>query len=252
MLEAIDVLKGVSIACFPNSPTSDRLRQVLGFEETSSKRSPSLSSPTPYSPFTPLSPIHSRSQSSPLPSDLTTRTRSSKVPPITSTTQTKRPRAPSDPFLDTHTPTPPLSTSYSSANTLVQLSISGTTVDGSSCPPTPQAEVPDPFPRLTQGIDLSDSDGSMRTWTSPDLPDADFLSLLKLFPPFVIQNPLPRFPILSTRRPPDVEEGEGSPSVRNEINVGTGNMWLGSKPRTPGWNGNWWTRFTLWLRTLFC
>lgn len=39
---------------------------------------------------------------------------------------------------------------------------------------------------------------------------------------------------------------------RNEIEVGTGTMWLGNKRRTDGWQGNWWTRFKLWLARVFC
>lgn len=177
--------------------------------------------------------------------------RSSKVPPIASTTQTKRPRAPSDPFLDSHTPTPPLSTSYSSNNTMAQLTTSGSTADGSSCPPTPQGEIDDPFPQSSRGgIDLSDADGYMRTWTAPDLPNAEFLALLKVFPSFVVQNPLPRFPIpLSDSQLPDPEQGDMG---RQEIRVGTGIMWVGRRVRSAGWHGGWWTRFRLWLKTIFC
>ncbi|EKM54422.1 uncharacterized protein PHACADRAFT_258260 [Phanerochaete carnosa HHB-10118-sp] len=235
MLEAIDVFKG-----------------VLGFEESSSlKRSPSIGGQPPYSPFSPLSPIHSRSQSSPLPADASIRTRSGKAPPIASTTQTKRPRAPSDPFLDTHTP-PPLSTSYSSANTMAQLSTSGSsTADDASLPPTPQTETSDPFrqPLNSQNsLDSIDADGYMRTWIAPDLPNVEYLALLKLFPSFAVRNTLPRFPVTKGGAR-DIEEG--GDGARSEIRIGTGKMWIGGQTRRPGWQGSWWTRFRLWLRTLF-
>jgi len=235
MLEAIDVFKG-----------------VLGFEESSSlRRSPSTSGSAPYPPFSPLSPIHSRSQSSPLPVDASVRARSGKAPPIASTTQTKRPRAPSDPFLDTHTP-PPLSTSYSSANTMAQLSTSGSsTADDPSMPPTPQTEASDPFrqPQNSQNsLDPMDADGYMRTWIAPDLSNVEYLALLDLFPAFVMRNTLPRFPVTKDRAR-DIEEG--GDGTRSEIRIGTGKMWIGRQTRRPGWQGSWWTRFKLWLRTLF-
>lgn len=216
----------------------------------SSKRSSSPSGPAPYSPFAPLSPIHSRSQSQPLPSDVSVRTRASKPPPITSTTQTKRPRAPSDPFLDTHTP-PQLSSSYSSNNTMGQLSTSGSSAaDDPSMPPTPQAETIDPFRQVSSGLDSLDADGHMRTWIAPDLSNVEYLALLKVFPTFVMRSTLPRFPVTKPAR--DVEEGGDLQDSHKDIRVGTGTMWIGSQARRPGWEGGWWIRFKLWLRTLFC
>lgn len=234
MFEAIDMVKG-----------------VLGFEEGPSlKRSPTLNGPAPYSPFTPLSPIHSRSQSQPLPTVGSSRTRSNKPPPIASTTQTKRPRAPSDPFLDTHTPTP-LSSSYSSANTMAQLSTSGSsTGDEPSLPPTPQTETIDPFRTATTRLD-PDADGYMRTWIAPDLSNLEYLSLLKVFPAFVVQNPLPRFPVAVPARARDIEEGAAMQDPPKDIRVGTGTMCIGQQKRQPGWQATWWIRFKLWLRTLF-
>lgn len=236
MLEAVDVFKG-----------------VLGFEESGElKRSQSISGQAPYSPFTPLSPIHSRSQSSPLPGDSSSRARSGKAPPIASTTQTKRPRAPSDPFVDTHTP-PQLSASYSSANTMAQLSTSGSsTADDPSMPSTPQTEVSDPFRQplnAQSSLDSADADDYLRTWIAPDLSNLEYLELLKLFPAFVVRNTLPRFPVTKGRAR-DIEAGEEG--VRSEIRIGTGRMWIGHKARRPGWQGSWWIRFKLWLRTLFC
>lgn len=227
--------------------------QVLGFDETPSARRSAMNA-APYSPFAPLTPIHSRSQSTPLPSDASLQIRSSKVPPIASTTQTKRARAPSDPFVDSHVPAPPLlSASYSSANTMGQLSISGSsTVDESSLPPTPRMEVTDPFRHLSNALDLSECEGYMRTWTAPDLPNSEFLSLLKLFPPFVVQTTLPRFPIEPIQAQRDIEEGNDTDADRKEIRVGTGTMWVGPSTRSPGWQGNWWARFRQWMRRFFC
>ncbi|KAI8993074.1 hypothetical protein BD414DRAFT_412420 [Trametes punicea] len=232
MLEAIDVLKG-----------------VLGFEESATlSRSSSTNGPAQYTAFTALSPIHSRSQSQPLPSDSTAPMLMQKIPPISSRTQTKRPRAPSDPFVDT----PTLSASYSSANTGLSTS-SSSAVDEPITPTTPNAELDDLFARPAPAREFCDSDGYMRTWTAPDLPNPEFLSLLTLFPPFISRNTLPRFPVTRlSRRPADVEEGEAMETDRQEIKVGTGTMWLGTKQRTDGWQGGWWTRFKLWLARVFC
>ena len=252
MLEAIDVLKGVS-AIFLISyflPLTSISNQYLGFEEVSTSKQPSLSATAPYSPFTALTPIHSRSQSQPLPSERTPTTRSQKLPPIASTTHTKRPRAPSDPFLDT----PTLSTSYSSAKTgTSHLSTSGSSVaDEPVTPTTPVREVDDLFAQAPPNHDFSESDGYLRTWTAPDLPNPEFLTLLTLFPPFIAQSTLPRFPAApASRRLADIEEGpEDEP--RKEIRVGTGSMWLGAQQRVDGWQGGWWTRFKLWLARMFC
>lgn len=227
--------------------------QVLGFEEIAAYKRAEMST-APYSPFAPLTPIHSRSQSTPLPSDASAKIRSSKVPPIASTTQTKRARAPSDPFLDSHVPAPSLlSASYSSANTMGQLSTSGSsTVDESSLPPTPRMEVTDPFRHSTNVLDLTECEAYMRTWTAPDLPNSEFLSLLTLFPPFVVQTALPRFPVEPLRIQRDIEEGDEADLLRREIRVGTGTMWVGLKTRAPGWQGNWWSRFRQWLRRYLC
>ncbi|KAI0775665.1 hypothetical protein BD413DRAFT_470885 [Trametes elegans] len=230
MLEAIDVLKG-----------------VLAFEETALSRSPSTNSSVQYT-ATPLSPIHSRSQSQPHPSQSTSPTRAQKTPPIASRTQTKRPRAPSDPFLDT----PGLSTSYSSANTGLSTS-SSSAADEPITPITPNADIDDLFARAPPGRDFCEPEGYLRTWTAPDLPNPEFMKLLALFPPFITQSTLPRFPVTPiSRRPADIEEGEGLEDGHKEIRVGTGRMWLGQKTRADGWQGNWWTRFKLWLARVFC
>ncbi|KAI0745828.1 hypothetical protein C8Q76DRAFT_705191 [Earliella scabrosa] len=238
MLEAIDVLKG-----------------VLAFEETTSlsRTTSTSSSATNHPAFAPLSPIHSRSQSQPLPSDRTPTSRSQKPPPIASTTQTKkRPRAPSDPFLDT----PTLSTSYSSAKTgTSHLSTSGSSAaDEPVTPNTPVGELDDLFPPAPPNREFSECDVYLRTWTAPDLPNPEYIALLALFPPFVTRATLPRFPVTPspTRRLADIEEGPDDEEGRKEIRIGTGTMWLGPKRRSDGWQGGWWTRFKLWLARMFC
>ncbi|TFY67913.1 hypothetical protein EVJ58_g1335 [Rhodofomes roseus] len=235
MLEAIDVLKG-----------------VLAFEEApSDKRSTSQRDSAAYSAFAPLSTIHSRSQSQPFPVDISVMP-SQKGPPIASTTQTKRPRprAPSDPFLDT----PALSTSYSSANTIAHLSTSGTTLaDEPTSPSTPFVEVDDYFSPTSHTLDLSETDGFMRTWTAPDLSNPEYISLLSVFPPFISRKTMPRFTVQpDSSRLADIEEGDERQDEQNRIRVGTGTMWVGPKPRSSGWNGGWWARFRLWIRSMFC
>ena len=90
----------------------------------------------------------------------------------------------------------------------------------------------------------------MRAWTAPDLPNEEYMSLLKLFPTFVVQNPLPRFPIpAADAQMSDLEQGTLD---KREIRVGTGTMWVGQRLRSSGYRGNWWTRFRLWLKTVFC
>lgn len=222
---------------------------MLAFEEISSnKRSPSLTSPTPYSPFSPLATIHSRSQSQPLPTDISAPVHRQKVPPITSTTHRQRPRAPSDPFLDT----PTLSTSCSSANTTTHLSTSGSTLTDEPITPTSVVNNEDVFVTASPNLDFPDSDEYMRTWTAPDLSNQELLSLLSVFPTFVMRNPLPRFPMnKGSSELSDLEEGELHNESRR-IKIGTGTMWIGSKPRTDGWQGGWWIRFKLWLQRLFC
>lgn len=232
MLEAIDVLKG-----------------VLAFEEVpSSKRS--ISPQSPHSTFPTITLVHSRSQSQPLPSDPPGPKHSHKTAPILSTTQTKRPRAPSDPFLDT----PALSTSYSSGNTTAPLSNSGSSMmDDPPSPLTPTGDTLDVFPPSSAGDEFPEDGEYLRTWIAPDLSDPEYLNLLKIFPSFVMRHPLPRFPTPdSSGRPTDIEEVEETDVERKEIRVGTGTMWVGYKARSPGWQGNWWTRFKLWWRRLFC
>ena len=229
---------------------ADAINQVLAFEETASlSRTSTNSSTSAYPTHTPLSPIHSRSHSQPLPSDRTPTSRSQKPPPIASRTQTKRPRAPSDPFLDT----PALSTSYSSAQTgMSHLSTSSSSAaEEPITPTTPVGGIDDLLAQAPSNRDFSECDTYMRTWTAPDLPNPELLTLAALFPPFITQNTLPRFPMTPvSRRLADIEEGQDT--ERKEIRVGTGTMWIGPKRRADGWEGGWWTRFKLWLARMMC
>jgi len=218
MLEAIDILKG-----------------VLAFEEISSSKSPLQYSHRKQSS---LSTIHSRSQSSPLPTDQS----------LASTTmaQPKRARAPSDPFLDTpasmQTDHPP---SHSFGNG-VKLRGEG---DGLSRP------ISTNFDEMTSRYENTYDDGDeeyLRVWTSPDLADPEYLQLLKTFPSFVSRRPLPRFPVSSNSRHADIEEGDDEGMEGKQIHFGTGSIWVSIKDRSAGWEGGWWTRFILWWRRTFC
>lgn len=220
MFEAIDILKGV--LAFEENPFSKRSSNGHGLF---------LESP----------PIHSRSQSQPLPSD-------QKPHRISSAVQPKRARAPSDPFLDTPVLSRSVasSSSQSSGNTAALLG--GLTSDGVEEPTSPIFEDHIASPR---GDTFDDGDEEyMRIWTSPDLSNPELLELLKLFPSFVSRRPLPRF-LRPNPRHPDIEEGEEEEEGKR-VHFGTGSMWVSSKPRSDGWNGGWWTRFILWWRRTFC
>ena len=201
--------------------------------------------------FPTSTPVHARASSQPL---LSTK---SLQPKIVTTIHANRPRAPSDPFLDNHSPT----TSSRPSRRISQAPVSTLVVSESI------EELPSPIVGLVGDEDellatprvnttFEDTDGEyMRTWTSPDLPNPELISLLKVFPIFITRRPLPRFPVTSdSRRPPDIEEGEDDPVESKEIRVrfGTGSMWVSSKQRSDGFEGGWWTRFVLWWRRLFC
>jgi hypothetical protein len=216
--------------------------QVLAFEETAQSLSRTSSAVGLYT----VPPVHARAQSQPLLSS----SNPAKSPPISTTTFAKRPRAPSDPFLDA--PTPPLSrslaSSSSSTNQLADL--------GDDAPFSTPVVDDDVFMSETSRPDpFFENDSQLRTWTSPDISNPEYLVLLKLFPAFVSSRPLPRFPVsASSKRLRDPEEAEedvnegGRPSVR----FGTGFIMLGPTERADGWEGGWWTRFKMWWRTLFC
>lgn len=92
----------------------------------------------------------------------------------------------------------------------------------------------------------------LRVWTTPDLPNPEYLSLLTIFPSFITRGSLPRFPVTSHPRAADIEEGEEDRGEDKEIRFGTGSMWVSVKQRGDGYKGGWWTRFVLWWRRLFC
>lgn len=99
---------------------------------------------------------------------------------------------------------------------------------------------------------MPDLDEYLRTWTAPDLSDPEYLSLLTIFPAFIVRHPLPIFPAVpKSRRLADLEEGAAVIEESKDIRVGTGTMWVGPKARSPGWQGSWWTRFKLWWKRLF-
>lgn len=216
--------------------------QVLAFEEVSSSEHR-----TSYPSYQPP-PAHSRTRSQPLSAH---RNAYADAAPIAMTTQTKRARAPSDPFLDM----PALSHSLPSASS----QSSGATIPSSDIPEAyPTSAIPhgqdaedELLPPLRSEISAEDPEDYLRIWTSPDLPNSELLSLLTVFPPFITRRALPRFSVpLNTAT--DIEEGERGRGEGTEIHFGTGSMWVSSKSRSDGWRGNWWTRFVLWWRRLFC
>ena len=166
----------------------------------------------------------------------------------------KRPRAPSDPFLDT----PALSRSYSPSprSSSIPLSTSHSdTIEDFSSLSTPVQELEDifnPRPAVTYGSQEIDEE-YMRTWTSPDVTNPEILQLLKVFPTFITSRATPRFPNTgSVSRPTDLEAGQEDLAAVGEMRVGTGRMWVSEQLRTSGWEGSWWTKFKNWWHHLFC
>jgi hypothetical protein len=105
----------------------------------------------------------------------------------------------------------------------------------------------------------------MRVWTAPDLSNPEYLVLLKVFPSFITQRPLPRFTstrgrkstsaMSSSRRSRIADEEEGITSGEDDelrIKFGTGEMWPGAQMRSANYEGDWWTRFKIWCRRVFC
>ncbi|KAJ7496090.1 hypothetical protein B0H11DRAFT_883840 [Mycena galericulata] len=202
----------------------DVLKGVLAFEETpSSTRSSSAVNDFPPE----IAPtVHSRTKSQPIQSSVTP--------------QPKRARAPSDPFLDT----PALSGSLSSSPA------SGT----SALLVTPTTEeAPSPPPNVDDQQNFFDDadEEFLRIWTSPDLPNPEFMDLLRVFPTFITRRALPRFPVVADT-PRDIEEGFDVGGEARVLRFGTGTMRVSSLQRSDGWEGSWWTRFRLWWKQLFC
>jgi hypothetical protein len=226
MLEAIDVLKG-----------------VLAFEEARSASRPV----SHFETYTSIPRPHSRTQSQPLPSN-------GKA--TATIVQPKRARAPSDPFLDTPAlPRSLASTSeQASANTTALLSsLTSQGTDEPPSPVTPPPDTDDPLARAHGDFTDDSEEEYLRVWSSPDLPNPEYLSLLNVFPSFITRRPLPRFPVTpGNRRPTDIEEGDEEAGEAKQIRFGTGMMWVSSKERSDGWEGGWWARFVLWWRKMFC
>lgn len=224
MLDAIDVLKGV--LAFEDDPSVNS-RTSLGYQ-----------SPSGHAFLSQL-----------LPSGI-----NAQATPTCVSTETKRTRAPSDPFLDM----PPLSHSAStqSSNTTAPHLPSGNEERASPVVFNEQAdedgELPMPLPPLRSELNMEESEVHMRTWTAPDLSNPEYLSLLTVFPSFITRRPLPRFLVAKNPRIADIEEGEDERGEGKEIRFGTGTMWVSSKRRSEGYRGHWWRRLVLWWRGLFC
>ncbi|KAF8210580.1 hypothetical protein K438DRAFT_1929594 [Mycena galopus ATCC 62051] len=226
MVEAIDVLKG-----------------VLAFEEAPSN-TPASAAGVGIN-ISGYAPPHARSSSTPILSQTQT---------TPNPAQPKRARAPSDPFLDT--PAPPLSSSLSSSpasGTSVLL----TTPTSDDMPPFPPPANKSKSNDSGVGADPFDQDDDecevLRIWTAPDLPNPEFVDLLRVFPGFVTRRALPRFPVLPA--PKDLEEGSLDAEAGERarlLRFGTGTMWVGGIARGDGWEGGWWTRWCLWWKQVFC
>lgn len=166
------------------------------------------------------------------------------------TAQSKRARAPSDPFLDM----PPLSHSASTQSSGATVPSAGGNVEDFTSPVQAEEEEEErmPLPPLRSEFGMEDSEGHLRVWTAPDLSNPEYLSLLTVFPSFITRRTLPRFPVSKDPRITDIEEGGEERGEGKEIRFGTGTMWVSSKRRSEDYKGDWWTRFVLWWRRLFC
>lgn len=223
MLEAIDLLKGV--LAFEETPSPKTSGSLYGHRKDSS-----------------LPVLHSRAVSQPLPSN-------QKPYEAAASVQPKRARAPSDPFLDAPQSRSIASSSQSTnAESLLSSSKPHAEDISNSVPRYGDNAIP---PLQEDVIYDDDDDQFLRTWTSPDLSNPEILQLLELFPPFVSRRPLPRFPVSHSRHV-DIEEGEDEGLEGRQIHFGTGSMWVSSKQRSDAWEGDWWTRFMMWWRRLFC
>jgi hypothetical protein len=190
-------------------------------------------------PPSPSSAIHTRAHSQPLPSDK-----------MTSVVQPKRARAPSDPFLDTPTMSRSLGASSSHSSGTVLTTVNSETSDVEFSPRYVEDGTMTTFSNRNEfSLDDPEEEQSMRIWTSADLTDTEYLDLLKLFPSFISQRTLPRFPDTSRSANTDVEEGL-TPAPQH-VRCGTGKILPSSKERSAV-EESWFTRFILWLRRTFC
>ncbi|KAF9263308.1 hypothetical protein L218DRAFT_927804 [Marasmius fiardii PR-910] len=233
MLEAVDVLKG-----------------VLGFEETSvTKRTSTLSGRDPYPDS---NPAHSRSNSQPLLSG----SKKGEQSMATSIHYSKRPRAPSDPFIDRPAFSRSVGGSSSSHPPTLTSETTISTSDSSDTPSQNESKISvPPISNSNPTYDDEEEEEYLRLWTSPpDITNPEYTSLIKLFPTHITRRPLPYFPTSTSRsRPLDIEEGEDDGEDDHEqLRVGTGTISISRKQRNDGWEGGWWTRFVLWWRRMFC
>lgn len=237
MLEAIDILKG-----------------VLGFEERTTIR---LSS-SRFSDDT-ITQQHSRSHSEPSTS-LLTPTTSQKSTRAGKKSHSNRSRAPSDPFLDT-SPAPSVSP-HSFGSSVETNGISG--VSGGVCAPPTGAQIEELLARTagssrmytpSLASEAFDGRSQLRIWSTPPLSNPEFISLLSLYPSFLTRRALPRFPSISKAKSkhaildPEVSVSQNS-ELREEVRVGTGVLWVGTRERSGPWKGSWWERLKAWLRRL--
>jgi len=204
MLEAIDILKG-----------------VLGFEEMPSK----IQEPLFGKDTSPPSPI--------LPRTRRIKPLNSKVE-LSTTLLPKRPRAPSDPFLDA-------GASSHSPNGDSILNTAGTDIEEPPSPGAALRETTPAFPAPDDSAFDDEDEQYLRVWLSPDLANQELLQLVKLFPSFITRHQLPRFHMSDIER-----------TKPGTIRFGTGTMWVSSIQRGDGWEGGWWARFVMWWRRIFC
>lgn len=146
----------------------------------------------------------------------------------------------------------PSASSHSSSVTIPPPPSSTDTEDG-ALPRDPDAEEELQLAPLRSEVPSDESDDMyLRIWTTPDLPNPEYLSLLTVFPSFITRGSPPRFAVSSHPRVTDIEEGEDERGDGKEIRYGTGSMWVSAKQRNDSYKGGWWRRFILWWRRLFC
>jgi hypothetical protein len=162
---------------------------------------------------------------------------------IATTVHVKRPRAPSDPFLDT----PPMSRSMASAGTHSSGGTSNADHTANEEPPSPATLVSDADASHFAAVQEAEGSTS-RIWIIPDLTNPEFKHLLQSFPSYVTGKKLPRFP---TARPDADLDSEASVAEAIEVHFGTGTIQLSPSERRGGWEGGWWSRFCAWLGSLF-
>lgn len=95
----------------------------------------------------------------------------------------------------------------------------------------------------------------LRIWVAPDLSNPEYLSLLALFPSNISQREVPLFkpPSRKSRKQHDLESGLSAGEEKEEVECGTGRMWVGATERSLSMlRGGLWDRFLSWWRSIFC